>query len=207
VNEAGITRRYVRALHGVAMETGVTLAKAVLTDLHWFAALLAEDPHLKTFLADPRVPATQKKATLEKALPGDLKDLTRDFLLWMVERGRASLVRFAAAEYEALLREEQGVAIAEVTSAARLDPDDHAALSERLEAVTGKQIKMVTQVDSALLGGLKVRIGSLLFDGSLRRQLEDLRKGLRVAPLPAPAALDFDALFSAPGDNGHDEQP
>ena len=205
MREIGITRRYVRALFGLALEQSVTHAKRVLSDLHWFQSLLAEDAELRSYLADPRVSTDNKKATLEKILVGDLQDLSRDFLLWVVERGRSNLLPYVAEEYEALLQDEQGIVVAEVTSASKLDAEVRSDLVETLEKVTNKKVKMVAQVDHDLLGGLRVRIGSALFDGSLRRQLEDMRHDLYRTSLPAPAALDLDLANEEPADGSAED--
>lgn len=191
MREIGIARRYVRALYGVASETSEVFARKILADLHWFDSLLAEDGDLRRFLEDPRVSREQKKQSLEKVLAGDLQDLTRDFLLWVVDRGRAALLPLAAREYEALLQEAQGIAVADVYSAVKLEDASREELLAMLEKSTGKKIKLVAHVDPALLGGIRIRIGSTLLDGSIRRQLADLREELLKSPLPAVPAFQL----------------
>ena len=93
----------------------------------------------------------------------------------------------------------------EVTSAARLEAETKSELVSRLERVTRKKVKLTTEVDPDLLGGMKIRVGSTLFDGSLARALEDLRGSLRQVTLPLPEALDIgaeDAVEDSPKDDG-----
>ncbi len=189
--EVGIARRYVRALFELSFEEGVTYAKRVLSDLQWFEAVLNENEDFRLFLVDPRESVDKKKQTLEKILPEGLQDLTRDFLVWVTEKGRAEMLSLAAGEYEALLQDEQQLAVAEVQSAAKLDSDTRDALVEKLESVTQRKIKLVASVDAGLLGGMRIRLGGSLYDGTLKRQLEDLRGELLQVRLPAPEAFDF----------------
>ena len=206
MRELGITRRYVKALFDLAMEGGVTAAKRVLTDLHWFDSVLVENDMLRQYLCDPRVSIPEKKDRLAKILPDDLQDTTVDFLLWVTERGRAALIPKVAAEYEDLLQDHQGVAVAEVESAARLDSETRDALIAKLEEVSGRKVKLVESVEPELIGGLRIRLGSQLYDGSVRRQLQDMREELLRIRLPVPAPLALEELeVSSADDAGTDD--
>lgn len=188
MNEIGIGRRYVRALFELALEAGGDVPARVGADLERFESL-RRDPELSRMLEDPRVAPGDKKRALAALLPADLTDLGRDFLLWVTEKGRAEILCSAAAEYGALLREHQGVEVADVTSAAPLPQDSLEELKRSLESTTGKKVELRTHLDPRLLGGMRIKIGSRLYDGSLRRSLEQIEERLLGVRLPEPAPL------------------
>jgi F-type H+-transporting ATPase subunit delta len=81
-------------------------------------------------------------------------------------------------EFRRLYNRREGIVEADATSAAELDPDEVAALRSRLEQITGEKVELQTHVDASLLGGVQVRVGDLLIDGSVRGRLERLRNRL-----------------------------
>ena len=180
----GILRRYVRALFELAIESRAH--KKVRRDLAWFEEMLAENEDMSRYLSDPRVPVPKKHKTMEKMLPEELHELSRNFFLMTVERGRAELLPHVSEEYAELLREHEGVALAVVTTTRKLDPAQRGQLEKKLERVTGKSVKVEAHIDPEILGGMRIRIGSTMYDGSLRRRLEDVRHNLMAVSLPAP---------------------
>lgn len=206
--ERGITRRYVSALFDLAVEAKVE--KKVQTDLEAFTTLMAESQDLRQVLHDPRVPIAKKKSILSSLLPDSFQDLSQDFLLMVVERNRVAVLEGMSEIFGELLRDHQQVALVEVTSAAKLDSETRSALQEKLEKVTRCKVNMQATVDSELMGGLKIRIGSTLFDGSLQRALEDMRASLQDVPLPLPEpvalVLEQGAEPAAEADSGSDEE-
>ena len=188
MNEIGIGRRYVCALFELAVEAGDDEARRVGADLDAFEEL-RQNEELAQALADPRTAPADKKRVLEALLPQSFADLSRDFLLWTTERGRAEVLPFVASEYAALLREREGVGLAEVTSAAALDEASAQELKDKLEKLTGKRIELHVTVDASLLGGVRVRIGSTLYDGTLQRSLEQIRRRWSDVRLPDPEPM------------------
>ena len=96
----------------------------------------------------------------------------------MADRGRLVLLPAVLDEYRERLLELQNIVRAEVTTATELPPDRLGALQEALSAMTGRTVSMTTKVDPELIGGVVTRIGSVVYDGSVRRQLERLRETL-----------------------------
>ena len=96
----------------------------------------------------------------------------------MIKRGRIDQLPRVAAEFRRLDNARQGITIATAISAAPLTPDELRAVTARLEQYTGGRIELETQVDPSLLGGLVVRVGDRLIDGSVRGRLERLRNQL-----------------------------
>lgn len=135
-------------------------------------------PEVMRLLANPSVPATSRVAALDRMLGDDVSGAPRNLLALMVRRGRFELLPGVVREFTRLYRRREGIVEATVTSAAALDDAEVKALHERLEAVTGSQIVLQQQVDPELLGGLQVRVGDRLVDGSVRGRLDRLRSEL-----------------------------
>ncbi len=180
VTERTIARRYVRALFELALEQGA--ADAVLQDLERLLQKLASEPALLATLLDPRVELAAKRGVADRLLPATAQPLTRDFLHFLLDRRRERVLPLSAEEFAGLLREQRGEAVAEVVSAAPLDATARADLIARLGELTRKKITLQETVDATLLGGVRVKVGSMLLDGSARRRLAGMRDDLlRVA--------------------------
>jgi F-type H+-transporting ATPase subunit delta len=176
-----VAARYARALLDVTVASGDP--DRVERDLADLAALLREAPALATLLAHPGLPLARKRALLE-ALFGRLGEpdpTVRRLLTMLVERGRTRLLPEVHEAYRTRLMEHRRMVQARVTTAAPLAPALVDRLASRLSAVTGRQVQLVVEVDPTLMGGVVARIGSLVYDGSLTRQLERLKERLQQA--------------------------
>jgi F-type H+-transporting ATPase subunit delta len=129
-------------------------------------------------LADPSIPAARRVAALDRIIGDDVTGAPRNLMALMVRRGRFEVLPGVVREFMRLYRRREGIVQATVISAAGLDGDEVAALHERLETVTGSQIELQQLVDPTLLGGIQVRVGDRLIDGSVRGRLERLRNEL-----------------------------
>ncbi len=172
-----LAQRYASALVDVALEQGT--APQVKAELAGFAALLGESTDLQNFLASPAIVRESKQAVIEKLVArlGASRTL-RNFLFVLVENRRASLLPQIQEAFEALLHARMGVAEAQVTSVAELSAEQRTDLNRVLERLTGKRVEARYGVDPALIGGAVVRIGSTIYDGSVREQLNRLRATL-----------------------------
>ena len=103
----------------------------------------------------------------------------------LLRRRRLEAVVDIATEFRRLYNRQQGIVEALATSAAKLDDDEVSALRARLEQMTGGRVELTLAVDPALLGGIQVRMGDLLIDGSVRGRLERLRGRLESGALTA----------------------
>lgn len=168
-------RRYAEAAFEIAERDGTMDA--------WLAAFdVAEErlarPDAAKLLANPAVPAEARVSALERILGDDVEGPQRNLLSLLVRRGRISQVGAVAGQFRRLYRRREGIVEATVTSARELDDAERSALEERLIAMTGSRIEMRLAVDESLLGGLQVRLGDRLIDGSVRGRLERLRASL-----------------------------
>jgi F-type H+-transporting ATPase subunit delta len=168
-------RRYAEAAFEIAERDGSLEA--------WLAALaVAEDrlmsPEAMRLLSNPAIPATSRTEVLERLLGEDVRGAPRNLLALMIRRGRFELLPAVSREFTRLHHRREGIVEAIISSATALEPTDVEALRERLTVMTGKRVELHQEVDASLLGGVSVRIGDRLIDGSVRGRLERLRTGL-----------------------------
>ena len=170
-------QRYAAALAGAALEQGAM--EAVREQLGQFVRLTQESAELKNFLANPAVELEGKhRAAEELASRLGANRIVRNFLLVLVDHDRIPLLGEIHKAFHNLILEREGLAEAQVTSAAQLTPRQRKELVGVLERLTGKKIEAQYAVDPGLMGGAIVRIGSTIYDGSLRTRLERLRTQL-----------------------------
>jgi len=168
-----VTGEYAGALADVALASG--RAETLRQEVRSFAELAAGSADLRNFLDSPAVPRAGKQDLLGKlvARMGASNEL-RNFLFVLVDHHRTGILQEIAREFESTLLHRMGVAEASVTSAHELSAPQRQKLAGTLESVTGKKIEARYTVDPTLVGGIVVRIGSQVYDGSVRAQLEKL---------------------------------
>ena len=168
------SRRYSQAVFEIALE------KQELdrwqSDLRKIASL-SEDATFIALLQSPRL-RFEDKAKLLAELLSDINPLALNLVYLLVARGRLDTAGEIAGEYQQLLDSYRGIEQAEVTTAIPLDDEDRLKLARRLGAVVGKEVVLKSEVDSSLIGGIIVRIGGKLVDGSTRSQLQTLKREL-----------------------------
>ncbi len=172
-----LANRYARALVDVAFPQGVM--DTVFDELKGFQALVAASSDLHEVVANPTIQLSQKQAVLAQlATRLKLHPITTNFLTVLMKNQR---LMYLDAVVEAVGRDldvRRGVVAAEVTTAAPLADDKRAALLGKLKSATGKDVRVTFQTDPALIGGVVTRIGSRIYDGSIRSQLDSFREQL-----------------------------
>jgi F-type H+-transporting ATPase subunit delta len=169
--------QYANALADIALEQGA--AEPVLKQLSEFNNAYQESAELRNFLASPAVERDAKHGVIEKlvARMGASK-IIRNFLFVMVDNQRTPLLPQMLETFQAVLQQRQGVAEASVVSATSLNDGQKSQLQQTFEKLTGKKIQAKYSQDPALLGGVQVRIGDTIYDGSLRNRLNQMRARL-----------------------------
>jgi F-type H+-transporting ATPase subunit delta len=173
VTAGTVARNYAEALlmlgqrHEAVVEYGVLL-EAV-------AGAVTTEPRLEAVLASPRVPKERKKKLLRDALAGHAPAPFVRYLESIVQRGRQGLFHEIAKAYERLLDSHLGRVHAAVSTAHAVDPDLAKEIAASLAKLVGKEVLPHFRTDPRLLGGLVVRIGDRVLDGSVRRRLSRLR--------------------------------
>lgn len=174
---AAAARRYAKALFRIASEDGNV--DAIGGQLAALGDLLASNDELHAALFRPLHPVEERRAVLAKVVEklGASETLQR-FCAFLVDQRR--LIDFAAirGEFERLAAEADGRTEARITSARPLDDATRDRLVSALSARTGRQVSATVEVDPTLIGGVVAQVGDLVFDGSLRTQLAQLRSNL-----------------------------
>ena len=167
-------KRYAEAAYLLARQDGKEEAWSV--GLAAMAALFG-DPQARMLFENTRVPMAQKLQLVERALSG-VDPLVLNLARLLLRRRRTSLGPQIAAAFQELVDESKGIAHATVTSAVPLTAEDERAVAQRLREITGGEVVLETQVDESIIGGLIVRIGDRLIDGSTKSQLLALKRRL-----------------------------
>jgi F-type H+-transporting ATPase subunit delta len=175
---ASVAPRYARAFAEVAESTGLD-AGAAQQQMRDFAETLAASSELREFLLNPSVPMAQKLKVLD-AIAARLKMFPqmRNFLAVILEHQRLDDLSEILIEYCEIADEHAGATEASITSAHALNPQDRAQLEAQVAKLAGARVRASYSEDPALLGGAVVQIGSTIYDGSVRGQLQQLKQRL-----------------------------
>ncbi len=169
--------QYANAMADIALAQGA--AEPAAKQLREFGAAYAESTELRTFLASPGVSMEAKHAVIEKIVARlGASKIIRNFLFVLMDHRRTQLIPEVIAAFHQVIRQRQGVAEAEISSAMELSAAQKKEMSATLARLTGKKIEAKYALDPALLGGAVVRIGDTIYDGSLRSRLNEMRARL-----------------------------
>jgi F-type H+-transporting ATPase subunit delta len=175
-----VSTRYSRALADAVLDpkSGLEPGRA-WQELRTFADTVRDSVELRNVLLSPAVAPARKRAVVAR-LAGTLQisKLVRNFFYVLIDRRRLGLLDDMVAAFEAEIDARLGIVRAQVTSAAPLDDPQRAEMQAALARVAGKQVRASFEVDPALIGGAVARIGSTIYDGSVRGQLDALRTRL-----------------------------
>ena len=174
--DAAAARCYAQAFVNLAHPQGAL--ERGIHDVAAFGQIMDTQPSLGRLLANPGVSPNEKCGVLSRLLDGRVAPLTLRFLQLLIRKGRMPLLPTIVAEARSLRDQVEGIARGVVRSAHALPGNLLASLQTRLERRLGSRLILSSTVDPALLGGVTVQIGNTLFDGSLRRELEQLREQL-----------------------------
>ena len=166
-----LAERYAGALVEVAIEKNQ--AAQVKQELAAFAALVQESPELKAFLSNPAIARTSKHAAIEELVKRiGASQTLRNYLFVIVDQRRAGMLIEIEQAFSALLDARQGITQSVITSAAELTPEERAELDAALQKLTGRKVQSKFNTNPELIAGAVVKIGSTIYDGSVRAQLE-----------------------------------
>ena len=166
-------RRYAEAVYQIAQRDGTV--EEWLTQLDRVAASVADEDVVRR-LEDPAVPFEERHAAFRAVFTSKMLDPLYNLVGIVLRRRRLELLPGIAREYRSLYNRSAGIVEASATSAGELNQGEVKALRQRLEKITGARVELRLTVDPALLGGVQVRMGDQLLDGSVRGRLERLRE-------------------------------
>ncbi len=172
-----IAKRYANALVQLA-EKKNTIDKTK-ADLATFTSAVDSLPALQKLFASPVFTPENKKAVIQElSAKLGMQPATQRFVEHLAETGRIRYVRDMNEAFLEILSERTNRAMARLTTASAISPADLAEIKKKLEALTGKQVDIDAEVDASLIGGAKAQIGSTVYDGTIKNQLDKMRTQL-----------------------------
>ena len=173
---AAVTSLYARAFADVVLSHKLDAAKAV-ADLQQVSDLINSNPELRTVWESPSVPSPQKLKLLDAiAAQAEISKQARNFIGVLIEKHRLRQLHDMVEQIKIELNQRVGIADAEVTSARDLGSDERSALEAQLAKATGKTVRAHYSRDATLLGGAVIKVGSTIYDGSVRGQLQVIKE-------------------------------
>ncbi len=175
---AAVASRYARALVDVVLEQKID-AEAARQQLQSIVDAVAESNDLRRVWDSPAVSAEQKRAVLDAIVRqmNAFKPI-RNFVAVLIDHHRIPLLKDIARQFQVEMDSRMGFVEAEISSARDLTAPEKQELEARVEQMTGKKVRASYTSDTHLLGGVVVRVGSTIYDGSVRGQLEKVRQEL-----------------------------
>jgi len=175
---ATVTNTYARAFVDVVIDRKLDAAKT-LAEAQSIAALVASSESLKEVWEAPSIPPDQKKKLLDAiAAKAGISREVRNLIAVLIDKRRINFLAAIVKQFEQDLNQRLGFAVAEITTARDLSDQEHRALESEIEKLTGKKVRANYAKDAVILGGAVVRIGSTIYDGSVKGQLEKMREAL-----------------------------
>ncbi|MGE5189679.1 MAG: ATP synthase F1 subunit delta [Gemmatimonadota bacterium] len=173
-----LARRYARALLAIGEEDRTV--RRILSEVERFVSLTASAPLLRETLEAAHINRNDKHAALEAVVgPADFLPATKNFLLLLVDKGRMNVLPRIVEELRRLIEQLEGIERVEVVVPMPLSGTQRDLLKVVIERQTGKKAELEEKVDPAVLGGMVVKIGDTVYDGSVRTQIRTIRENLR----------------------------
>ncbi len=172
-----VARRYALALADVVVKSGET--ETVKNELKTWEELINTNSDLQTAFRNPAISQADKEKVLnnliERTKPGKT---TANFLRVLLRNGRLTEIGEINNKFASVLEERSGVVSANITSARELSEKQKSEVQLNLELMTGKRMTLEFKTDESLIGGMVTRIGSTVYDGSVKTQLQELKQQL-----------------------------
>ncbi len=174
---SAVLGRYARSLADIAFE--LNLEEKVTEDLKTYNEIFSAVPDLLDTFHSPAIPREAKEKLLDELIRQyPVNRITSNFLRILLQHNRIRYFHQILESFLKSVNERRGIISARVTAAAPLSREELKNLEQKLAGITGKLVNIELQTDADLLGGVVVQIGSTIFDGSIRTQLNDMKRRL-----------------------------
>jgi F-type H+-transporting ATPase subunit delta len=171
-----LARRYSQALFEIASQTSLDTIDAELREL---TKLIEENDEVKNVLLHPHITLSVKKSIMDKLLGDNFSDVTRHFFYLLIDRKRESLLQDIQREFTKLADEARQIVEAKVASAIELSPSQLDDLKKAIGRMTGKDVRIKSEVRGELIGGVLIQVGDRVMDGTIAHALNKMREDLR----------------------------
>lgn len=176
---SAVAKRYARALYEVANEKQAIDTTEV--ELNQITDIIKQSDELNMLLTHPKVTAAEKKGILNELFAGKVSETTLSFLNLLLERGREDELNDIAKQFTELSNEARGFADATVITAKPLTEAELEKVAEQFGQKVNKKLRVATKIDPSIIGGIIVRIGDRLYDGSIKGKLARFTQQIKQA--------------------------
>jgi F-type H+-transporting ATPase subunit delta len=175
---ASVANSYARAFVDVVFSAKLDANRAI-AELRTLSGLFAESADLRRVWENPAIPAEQKRGLLDAIVQRDeISRPVRNLIAVLIDHRRVPFLKPITQQVEREINQRLGFAEAEITSVRELGDGEKLTLEAQIEKVTGKKVRAQYGQDASLLGGALVRVGSTIYDGSVKGQLERIREAI-----------------------------
>lgn len=179
-----VAGRYAAALYETASEEKVlpkykNMVDTVEGELKGIEKVIEDNPDLQKLLYHPQITPAAKKELLVKLFEGKVSDVTGNFLALLVDRRRETYFTDIVAEFIALANAGRNILAAQIASAVELNDKEKGELNKILGSLAGKKVQTSFTVDPSIIGGVVVRMGDKIIDGSVKTRLASLKERLK----------------------------
>lgn len=175
---ASVASTYARAFVDVVFGERLDASKAT-AGLRQIATIFGESVELRRVWENPAVPVDQKRKLLDAIVQREgIQRPVRNLIAVLIDHRRLSFLPRIVEQFEKELDARLGFANAQISSARELGPNEKGALEAQIEKTTGKKVRASYGLDPSLLGGAVVRVGSTIYDGSVKGQLEKIKEAI-----------------------------
>ncbi|MCL2336808.1 MAG: ATP synthase F1 subunit delta [Firmicutes bacterium] len=175
--KGAVAARYAGALYDIALEN--KMVDQLEEELQAVVRILDENAPMKKILFHPRITAAQKQEVLAELFGGRISEVALNFLNMLVNRQREMFLADIIAYFTGLANQGRNISDVTVTSAVELTDEEKKNLAAAMAKYTGKQVRLSYNIDRQLLGGVVVRFGDKVIDGSVTARLNTLREHLK----------------------------
>ena len=177
MSSQSVSRRYGIALADVLSGSGQE--RPIQDELISWERMISSNPELREAFANPTVPYEQKRGVLnELIVKTKVNPITANFLQILLKNQRLTALGEINSRLATVLDDRAGAVAAHITTANPVNEETKRILSEKLSGFTGKSVRLSFDVDDSLIGGIVTRVGSTVYDGSIRTQLDQMEKTL-----------------------------
>ncbi len=175
-----VSKRYAHALFSIGKDKGEDQLVKYASALNALADAMEENPNLKELLVSP-VLTNEEKKNLVLSLLNFIQagDIEKNFCSLLVEKGRLSFLPAIASDFKAMLDDVRGIRRGLVITAIQLENEKETEILSQLEKQTGRKLELAYSVDPQILGGIILKVGDIVYDASLRAQLDNLRESIK----------------------------
>lgn len=171
-----VSKTYSSALFEVAVE--MDMMDQILAEYEFVANSLDENPEFYEILTSPKLSLTEKKNILNETYEKHISKELSSFFSLLVDKQRSNVLREAYDDYKILVETQKGLVVASVESVIPLEANEIKELEAKLNQVTGKTVTVNNIINPEIMGGLVVKVGDKIIDGSVKRKLEGLKHEL-----------------------------